>query len=36
RVCFTPDHDYTKELLSAAPGSHPVRKRIMSRHRYVA
>jgi peptide/nickel transport system ATP-binding protein len=35
KVCFSPDHDYTKALLSAAPGSHPDKKRIISRHRYV-
>ena len=36
KVSTDPDHDYTKALLSAAPGSHPGTKRIMHRHRYVA
>jgi peptide/nickel transport system ATP-binding protein len=35
KVCSDPDHPYTKALLSAAPGTHPGDKRIMSRHRYV-
>ncbi|WP_127145238.1 ABC transporter ATP-binding protein [Pelagibacterium montanilacus] len=33
-VCSTPDHDYTKALLSAAPAGHPDEKRLANRHRY--
>ncbi len=36
KISTNPDHDYTKALLSAAPGTHPGAKRIMHRHRYVA
>lgn len=34
KICSTPDHPYTKALISAVPGTHPQDKRIMNRHRY--
>ncbi|MEC5397697.1 ABC transporter ATP-binding protein [Uliginosibacterium sp. H1] len=35
-ICSTPEHPYTKALISAVPGTHPRDKRIVNRHRYVA
>jgi len=34
KICSTPEHPYTKALISAVPGTHPHDKRIMNRHRY--
>lgn len=35
KICSTPEHPYTKALISAVPGTHPRDKRIVNRHRYV-
>jgi peptide/nickel transport system ATP-binding protein len=36
KVCNTPEHAYTKALLSAVPHPDPRRRRIHERHRYTA
>jgi len=35
QVCVTPNHPYTKALLSAIPRPYPGEKRLASRHRYT-